>query len=164
MLTGKLVSPLRALVEGDVEFILVGGLAAVANGAPLQTYDVDIVYLREPANIDRILRVLQSLDAVFRIQPERRLRPNESHLAAGRHLNLLTSYGPLDVLGTIGRDLGYQELLPHSNEVEVADGIRVRVLDLETIISTKEYVGGEKDLAALPILRRTLAESRKQRC
>ena len=48
---GKLLATLRSLRESQVEFILVGGLAAVLNGAPIQTYDVDLVYSREPANI-----------------------------------------------------------------------------------------------------------------
>jgi hypothetical protein len=36
------------------------------------------------------------------------------------------------------------------------------VLDLETLIAVKEELGGEKDLAMLPILRRTLEESRRR--
>ena len=89
------------------EFILVGGLAAVLNGAPMYTFDIDVVHSRDPANIDRLRPVLEGLDAVFRIQPERRLKPNSSHLASAGHLNLITRYGPLDILGTIGRDLSY---------------------------------------------------------
>src|SRR5271163_2112297 len=98
---------LRALREGGVDFILVGGLSAALNGAPAQTYDVDIVHSRETSNVERLLGVLESLDTVFRVQPERRLRPGPSHLAGKGHLNLITTYGPLDVLGTISRDLGY---------------------------------------------------------
>src|SRR6266478_3699191 len=100
----KLIAALRQLCESEVQFILVGGLAAVLNGAPIQTFDVDLVFSREPANIDRLLAVLRSLDAVFRMQPDRRLRPDRSHLAGGGHLNLLTSFGPLDLLGTIGEN------------------------------------------------------------
>jgi predicted nucleotidyltransferase len=159
----NLVAPLRSLVEGGVEFILVGGVAAVFNGAPIQTYDIDIVYSRDPANIDRLLAVLESLDAVFRIQPERRLRPDRSHLEAGGHLNLITHFGPLDVLGTIGQGLGYPDLLPQSTEMDIGGGLRIRVLNLETIIAVKEYLASEKDLAALPLLRRTLIEARRAR-
>ncbi|MGA7415462.1 MAG: hypothetical protein WBW33_33635, partial [Bryobacteraceae bacterium] len=71
-------------------------MAAVLQGAPIQTYDVDLVYSLDPANRERLLKVLESLDAIFRMQPERRLRPAESHLAGGGHLNLITRYGPLD--------------------------------------------------------------------
>jgi predicted nucleotidyltransferase len=154
----KLIATLRALHDGGIEFIVVGGLAAVLNGAPVDTFDVDVVYSREAANVNRILPVLEDLDAVFRIQPDRRLRPNASHLGSPGHLNLITRYGPLDLLGTIGRDLGYRELIPHSIELDAADGLRIRVLDLETLISIKEDLAGEKDRAVLPILRRTLEE------
>ena len=157
----KLVATLRALHLGGVEFIVVGGCAAVLNGAPVNTFDVDVVHSREPANVSRLLAVLESIDAEFRIQPERRLKPTASHLASAGHLNLLTRYGPLDLLGKIGRDLGYHDLLPHSVEMDVGDGIGVRVLDLETLIAIKEELAGEKDRAVLPILRRTLQERRK---
>jgi predicted nucleotidyltransferase len=160
---GNLLATLRRLDEGKVEFIVVGGVAAVLNGAPIQTFDVDLVYSREAGNIDRILAVLASLDAVFRIQPERRLRPTKSHLAAGGHLNLMTRFGPLDLLGTIGQNAGFVELLGQSDEMDVGQGIRIMVLNLETIISTKEHVASEKDLAVLPILRRTLNEVRQKK-
>jgi predicted nucleotidyltransferase len=159
---GKLLATLRALRESQIEFILVGGLAAVLHGAPIQTYDVDLVYSREPANIGRLLTVLASMDAIFRIQPERRLRPLASHLAASGHLNLLTRYGPLDLLATIGRGLGYSDLLPHAAELDIGEGLRILVLDLETIIALKEQLGGEKDAAMLPVLRQTLIETRKR--
>ena len=158
----KLLSTLRSLSEGEVQFILVGGLAAVLQGAPIQTYDVDLVYLRDPANTERLLKVLQSIDALFRVQPERRLRPNASHLAGGGHLNLLTRYGPLDLLGTVDQGLGFDDLLPHSVEMNIGEGILIRVLDLETIIFLKERLAGGKDLAVLPLLRQTLNEIRKK--
>jgi predicted nucleotidyltransferase len=157
----ELTATLRALHDSGVDFILVGGLSAVVNGAPIHTYDVDVVHWRDEANIGRLLAVLDSLGAIFRIQPARRLKPNASHLASTGHLNLVTRYGPLDLLGTIGRDLGYPELLAHSIELDVADGLRIRVLDLETLIAVKEELGGDKDRAILPILRRTLEEKRK---
>jgi predicted nucleotidyltransferase len=163
MQESKLTATLQTLHDSGVQFILVGGLAAVLNGAPIQTYDVDLVYRREPENIDRLLAVLGSLDAIFRVQPERRLRPTASHLTPGGHLNLITRYGPLDLLATIGRDLGYEELFSHSGELEIGEGVRIRVLDLETLISLKEELGGEKDVAVLPILRRTLSEFKRKK-
>jgi len=159
---GKLIATLRALYDGGIDFILVGGLAAVLNGAPVDTFDTDVVHSRDVSNIERLLPVLESLDAVFRIQPERRLRPNASHLASAGHLNLITRYGPLDLLGTIGRNLGYEDLMAHSAEMDIGEKLRIRVLDLETIIGIKEDLGGEKDRAVLPVLRRTLEEKRKR--
>jgi predicted nucleotidyltransferase len=158
---GKLISPLRALRDAQIDFILVGGFAAVCNGVPVVTLDVDIVHSREAANVARLLPFLESIDAIFRIQPDRRIRPNASHLTGRGHLNLLTNLGQLDLLCTIGQDLTYEDLLPHSEEMEIADGLRIRVLNLETLIQIKSELHGEKDRAVLPILRRTLEEKRK---
>src|ERR1019366_8109599 len=102
---------LRALHEGGVEFAVVGGLAAVLNGAPVNTFDLDIVPARDEGNVARLVRVLDAIDAIYRMQPGRRLKPDTSHLRSPGHHNLMTRCGPLDVLGTIGRGLRYQDLL-----------------------------------------------------
>ena len=154
----RLFALVRALAEARIDFVVVGGLAAVLDGAPIATFDVDVVYSREPGNLDRLLDVLGRLNAFFRTQPERRMRPARSHLAGSGHLNLSTLHGPLDLLGTIGRGRGYEDLLPHTVEMDLGDEVRIQVLDLGTVIAIKEEVGGEKDLAALPILKRTLRE------
>jgi predicted nucleotidyltransferase len=161
MLDQDFHAELKALHQAGVDFILVGGLAAVLNGAPVNTYDVDVVHSRDANNLDRLIPVLESLDAIYRIQPSRRLRPNASHLASPGHSNLLTKYGNLDLLGTIGEDLTYYDLLPHSEEMDLGEGLRIRVLNLEKLIEIKAELNTEKDRAMLPILRRTLEEKRK---
>jgi predicted nucleotidyltransferase len=158
----NLLGILQTLHDGGVEFVLVGGLAAVLKGTPIHTFDVDIVYALDRGNTGRLLRVLDAMDANFRLQPERRLKPKESHLWAGGQLNLLTRLGPLDVLGSIGQNLVYEDLVSRSTELEIAEGIRIKVLNLETLIAVKEQLGGEKDKAVLPVLRRTLAEIKKR--
>ena len=158
---GDFLTALHALHEGGVEFAVVGGLAAVLNGAPVNTFDLDIVPARDEANVARLLRVLDTLDAIYRMQPDRRLTPDASHLSSPGHHNLITNCGPLDVLGTIGRGLRYEDLLPNTIEMETGGGVRVRVLDLATIVALKEDLAGEKDLAVLPILRRTLEQKQR---
>ena len=162
MVQTKFLEVLRRLRGSGVDFVIVGGVAGVLNGAPIHTLDLDIVHSRDTANVARLLTVLESIDAIFRIQPERRIKPNASYVSGPGHLNLITRFGPLDVLGSIGRGLTYADLLPHSVEKDVGDGVRVRVLDLETLISLKEDLGTEKDRAILPLLRQTLAEQRRQ--
>ena len=163
MLEDDFFAVLAAFHRAGIEFLVVGGLAAVLNGAPINTWDLDVVHSRDAANIARLLPVLESLDAIYRILPERRLRPTESYLLSPGHQNLITRFGPLDLLGTIGRNLSYEDLLPHSVEMDIGEGIRIRVLDLETLIAVKEELGGEKDRAVLPTLRRTLEEKKKLR-
>jgi predicted nucleotidyltransferase len=162
MVERRLTAMIRALHDAGVEFVVVGGLSAVLNGAPVNTFDIDVVHRRTPENVDRIMPVLETLDAVYRIQPERRLRPAESALVSAGHQNLITKYGPLDLLGTIGNDLGYEELVPRSTEILVAEGVRVRILNLEALIEVKEQLNGEKDRAMLPILRHALEENRRK--
>lgn len=157
----KLIDLLRTLNESAVESVLVGGLSAVLNGAPINSFDVDIVHAHSAANVNRLLAALESLDAVFRMQPERRLRPNASHLVGPEHLSLLTRFGPLAVLGEIGQQLSYEELRAHAAPMKIATDLQVRVLDLETLIRLKEELGGAKDIAVLGLLRQTLQESRK---
>jgi len=123
---GKFLAILRLLRGSNVDFVVVGGLAGVLHGAPLQTLDLDIVHSRDAANVERLLTVLASLDAVFRIQPERHIRPNASYVSGPGHLNLITRFGPLDVLGTIGRGLTYADLLADSVEMEIGEGMRAR--------------------------------------
>jgi hypothetical protein len=154
---------LGILVEHDVDFLVVGGVGAVLQGATLSTFDLDIVHSTEPANIARLLGALENLDACYRTQPDKRLRPSQTHLSSPGHQLLMTRFGPLDVLGSIGKGRRYQDLLPHAAEMTIGGGIRIRVLDLKTQIAVKEETGQEKDLAALPLLRRALEESRRKR-
>ena len=144
----------------QVDFIVVGGIAAGLEGVPGSTLDLDVVHSRQPDNIARLLRALDSLEATYRTRRE--LKPDESHLASPGHQLLMTRFGPLDILGTIGRSRSYDDLLPHTHELEVGEGLRVRVLNLETLIAVKEEVAGERDLAVLPIMRRTLEEKRRR--
>ena len=74
---------------------------------------------------------------------------------------VLDTCGPLDTLWTIGHGMGYEDLFPHTIELELGEGLRVRVLDLATIVALKEELGQEKDLAMLPVLRRTLQLKRE---
>jgi predicted nucleotidyltransferase len=153
---------LRTLTEHRVDFILVGGVAAVVQGAPIMTFDLDVLYSAEVGNLGRLMAVIDALDGFYRLQPERRLKPQISHLASGGHQLLATRFGPLDLLGHIGSSRTYQEMLPHAARIDIGEGATVRVLDLETLIAVKEEIGGEKDRATLPILRRTLEESRRK--
>ena len=158
----NLVLLLRKLSEAGVRFVVVDGIAAALHGVPCQTLDLDIVYARDPQNIARLLSLLDELEAIYRVQPEKKLRPSESHLASKGHKNFVTSLGPLDLLGTIGDDWEYRDLEGSSDVFEIADGLTVRALNLETQIKIKEKLTGERDREILPLLRRALIEKQKR--
>lgn len=152
------VEILRTLVSEGVDFIVVGGVAAVLQGAPISTFDVDVVHSRTPENVDRVLVAIRVLEARYRGQPGREAVPDRSHLSSPGHQLLVTRAGPLDLLGVIGLSRGYDELLEHTVELEIGPGTVVRVLDLPMLIRTKEEAGRDRDRAVLAILRRTLEE------
>lgn len=148
---------LRLLTANEVEFIVVGMTAGILQGAPVTTLDLDVVHRRSPDNVARLLRVLASLDAVYRHDP-RNLRPQESHLVGPGHQLLTTTLGDLDCLGAIGDGIGYEELLAQTVAMSLSGGMTVRVLSLPALIEAKERAARPKDLAALPVLRATLDE------
>jgi hypothetical protein len=142
---------LLALADAGVEFIVVGGAAAVLHGAPTATQDLDIVHRRTPENIDRLLALLERLDAYFREPGQRQLRPAREHLAGQGQLNLSTTLGPIDPLCRLHDGRGYDELAPHTTLFE--DGTMcLRVLDLDTLIEVKSGTGRAKDQLLVPVL------------
>ncbi len=127
-------------------------VSAVIHGAPLTTFDLDLVYDRTPGNIAKILAALEELDAYVRIQNGRRLTVDETHLASSGHKLLRTRFGRVDFLGAIGDDEDYAALLPNARRFDI-DGLRVQVLSLSKYIELKVQAGRAKDLAVLPTLR-----------
>ena len=60
---------LRRLAEHDVEFILVGGVAAAVHGSIRLTTDLDVVYARTAANIERLASALAPLGPSLAVPP-----------------------------------------------------------------------------------------------
>lgn len=152
-----IVELLRALHDAGVEFVVVGGAAAVLHGAPTTTLDLDIVQRRTPDNIDRLMGVLERLDALIRDPARRRLEPHRDALAGAGQVLLTTSLGPLDCLGTLHDGRDFDDL--RETSVAVTDGsIEISVVDLETLIEIKAEAGRPKDRLVLPILLALLRE------
>lgn len=148
---------LKGLNEAGVEFILVGGLAAVAQGVPVTTFDLDIVHRQTDENIKKLLKFLKSIDAYQRRPDNKVIEPDERDLKGKGHVLLMTRFGPLDVLAAIEKGRGFEELLPDTVEIEFR-GHRVYVLSLDTIVALKRGSKDPKDLYRLPILKETLRQ------
>ena len=91
---------LLRLADARVEAIVVGMAAAVIQGAPTMTWNLDIVHHRTKENVERLLSVLEDIDAVAR-GDNHRIRPNASHLIGPGHILLETRFGDFDCLGAI---------------------------------------------------------------
>lgn len=75
---------------------------------------------------------------------------------------LLTSAGPLDVLGVAVGERDFERLRPCSDLHPLGGGLEARVLRLDEIIAMKEQLSHDKDLAALPMLRAALRVSKQR--
>ncbi len=151
----KFLNILQVLGHHGVDFILVGGVAAILEGAPVSTFDLDVVVLPTGENRERLLAALVELEARYLDPAGRHIVPDLTKLETMRLHRLLTRHGPLDVLKTIGSGLGYADLAGETEIYEIA-GLSVRTLRLEMVIRSKEEANREKDRAALPVLRQTL--------
>lgn len=146
-----LESLLEALDRAGVEFIVVGGAAAVLHGAPVTTQDVDIVPLIDTENIARLAGLLEQLDARVRDPARRDIRPDPAAFGGPGQVRLTTRCGPLDVLARLHDGRDYADLLPHT--VELTEGsLRLRVLDLSTLIAIKSGTGRARDQLIVPVL------------
>jgi hypothetical protein len=151
------------LVASDVRFVLVGGVAAVLQGVPVTTFDVDVVQARDPENARKLAAALTRLEACYREHLPKRIEPQAGDLELPGHHLLSTRHGPIDVLGRLHGGLEYPDLIARAPTVDLDDRLSVHVLDLETLIALKTALGREKDRAQLPEYRRTLEERRRER-
>ncbi|MCJ7771915.1 MAG: hypothetical protein MUP22_02155 [Desulfobacterales bacterium] len=146
---------LKKLNEAGIEFILVDGLAAVVQGAPISTFDLVIVYLRTEENILKITSFLKSVNAFLRRPDDKILRPDKIDFKKKGRILLTTDYGPLDVLAFIEKGYGFEELISKTVEIEF-QGYNVYVLSLDTIIDLKRESKDPKDHSCIAILEETL--------
>ncbi len=156
----QLKSLLTTLAAAEIELVLVGGLAAVAQGAPITTFDVDIVHHRTPENVARLIAVLTTIDARYRGRPAGEiLRPTAAILAGPGHSLLMTAMGPLDVLGAIEGGRDYMSLLPDT-VVSRFGAHEVRILALPVLVELKRHSTRPKDQHMLAVLQETLRQQR----
>jgi hypothetical protein len=78
------------------------------------------------------------------------------------HQLLTTMHGDLYCLGTVGDGQSYEDLLDRAPELDLGNGVVVRVIELSALIELKEKAGRPKDLAVLPVLRATFEEVRRR--
>jgi hypothetical protein len=137
---------LRALDEIDLEAIVVGSMAAIMQGTPITTRDVDLLVRDTPRNREKLDLLGAALGTGRPVQI--------SNLSTA--VTLVGGRVPVDVLfDSISGGLGFASVCSRSVEIPLGDRKAV-VASLEDVIRSKETVGRPKDLAQLPILRDTL--------
>lgn len=138
-----------------MDFVVVGGFAAVLHGSALPTADVDVVPSRSDDNLDRLGAALRELDAKLRTSAGPVEAPLDGPFLRSMPLmvNLTTRHGDLDVtFEAAGPRHGFDDWNADATEIEIADGLRIRVASLAAVIDSKRAAGRPKDERALPHL------------
>jgi hypothetical protein len=158
------VKLLDALQQHEVEFVVVGVIAAVAQGSPVPTRDLDITPLSSAANCERLANALRSVGAKLRLTDRTGLEfPIEPRFLAGnKSLTLTTRFGVLDLDFMPAGTGGFDDLRRNAIEVELGTSRPVLVAALTDVIRMKEAAGRPKDVAQLPALRQTLEVIRER--
>ena len=150
------------LVSAKVDFILIGGMAAILHGSARVTFDVDLLYSRSDENIQRLATALVPYQPYLRDAPAGLpFAWDAKTIRRGVNFTLTTSVGGVDLFGEVARGETYQDLLAHSFDVD-AFGVCFKCIDLPTLIRIKEAADRPKDREAVAELRILLEESEKK--
>jgi predicted nucleotidyltransferase len=138
---------LRLLLENEVEFILIGGFAAVVHGCTVLTQDVDICISFDEDNMRKLLTALEGHNPRFRENKEP-VGKSAIELSRMKNLYLITDIGSLDLLGEVAGLGGYKAVLDNSISIDLF-GKNCRVLDIDSLIRSKKGMGRAKDKEAV---------------
>jgi predicted nucleotidyltransferase len=137
------------LTKAGVDFVIIGGIAAIWHGSERSTQDIDLVYSREAANLERLAQ------AIGPLKPRPRDYPDglpfiwdAQTLLNGCNFTLKTTAGALDLLGEIDDRYDFMSLVPHAQEATFGEA-RLRIVSLDKLIEMKRYANREKDLLAI---------------
>jgi predicted nucleotidyltransferase len=157
-----LLGMVRGLVEADVRFIVIGGVAANAHGSARITDDLDVCYDPEDGNRRRLAATLAAWGAYLRgVGPGLPFVMDDRTLRTTPVMTLITSQGSIDVMDRVLGVGEFPDVLRDSAEAEAA-GVKFRVLALPALIRAKRATRRRKDVDQLPELEALLELSRER--
>jgi hypothetical protein len=141
----RLKEIVECLRRHEVDFVLIGGMAGMALGSAYPSYDVDVVYARDPENLERLAAALRELGATLRGAPaDLPFQLDAKTLANGANFTFATPYGSLDILTDPVGAPPYRQLREAGQDLPI-EGVVVRVASLDHLIAMKEAAGRTKD-------------------
>jgi hypothetical protein len=147
---------LAVMCDAEVEFVVVGGVAATIHGSAHATYDLDVCYSRTKGNLTRLKSALEPYRPRPRGFPkELPFIWDEATLRNNSVLTLQSDLGNIDLLAEIAGLGTYEQVKAHSQIVDMLDR-QIAVLNLPGLIRAKRAAGREKDLSIIPELESLL--------
>ena len=131
-----------------MDFVVIGGLAAIVHGAEIPTLDVDVIYERSLGNLVRLAAALQSLEVRLRGAEDVPLRVDAILLRNGDLFTFATPFGGFDCMSGADGAPAYAELAEHAWRTTVGP-YPVKVASLDDLIAMKRTTGRHKDIPKL---------------
>lgn len=136
---------LKALVSAGVDFVVIGGLAGIAQGSSYPTYDLDVAYARDEPNIDRMATALEGMDIQLANAPaDLPFVADAATLRNGANFTFETRYGRFDILGHIPGVASYESLRDGA-ALRTLERVEVRVASIDHLIAMKRAADRPKD-------------------
>ena len=154
----------RIFNEEGVNYVVLGGFAAVVHGSPITTRDLDILPDRDLENLNRLGRALTRIGAKIRISGEPVETQIDGPFLANMPfmLNLVSELGELDLTFAPAGPLdGFSQWNEHASTISIAVGLDIRVAALDDVIDSKAAADRPKDRLALPFLESLRDEIRR---
>jgi hypothetical protein len=145
----------QTLNEYEVEYVLIGALAARLYGFPRLTADLDITPAKTQANLDRLARALRKLRAKIYTEsiPEGlEFDCSAATLSRGEMWNLVTNAGRIDIAFRPSGTRGYDDIVRDAEQFK-AYGVVFLAASLADIIRSKESANRPKDRDDVALLR-----------
>jgi hypothetical protein len=154
---------IRSLVRHEVDFVVLGATAAIAQGAPIGTIDLDLGYRRTRANVKRLVNSLEPFHPRLRgVSESVPFAFTPAAVLRGCNFTLATDAGDVDLLGHITGIGDYRAMTQNAVSLRLF-ACDVLVMHLGDVIKSKRAAGRPKDKLALPILEETLRLRRSVR-
>ena len=136
---------LRLLLDASVEFVLIGGVAAIAHGSATFTVDCDITAPFTEENLTRLLAALAPHQPRYALAvPKRRVTEAPAEVSKNRFLYLQTDLGRLDILSEVPPIGSYTDVARGAVTQELY-GRACRIISLDDLIAVKRHLGRDKD-------------------
>jgi hypothetical protein len=151
-----------ALVEGDVDFVIVGGVAVILQAMPRFTKDLDICYSTDQDNLDALGNVLVALEARLRGIPEPvPFVPDGRTLRQTQIMCLTTPTGDIDLLVNPDGAPSYKSLRSRADIMELG-GHSVRIASIEDMLTMKRAAGRPQDVVDVESLEAARRRMRRE--
>lgn len=151
---------LKILIHSPVDFVVIGGFAAVLHGCNQTTRDIDICILYSPDQIKLLKDTLRPFNPRYRTAENKLSFLESAEEPTQEDFHLVTDLGVLDVIRQVKGVGDYYSVLKNSEEIPLYNG-KCRLISIDDLIKCKKSLGRHRDLLTVMELENIKKEALK---